>query len=131
MLNPMCFDCVRLNKDCNGTTCQAWTGCIYKEKDESKKGMMYFEKNPLWNMNNKIKAKFSRLNHSTDNYIYVGLLVSPIGWTRSDYTDIMSYFDCIGFEKITEEQAKEFSALPTGNYQEFLKLERKPKRETV
>ena len=31
-----------------------------KEKDESKKGMIYTEKNPIWNLNDKIKAKFSR-----------------------------------------------------------------------
>ena len=96
MLNPMCYDCKRLNNGC--------------------KGMMYFEKNMLWNLNNKIRAKFSRLNDSTDNYIYVGLLVSPIGWTRQDYIDIMSYFDCIGFMKISEEKAKEVSMLPTGMY---------------
>ena len=127
MLNPMCYDCLKLNNDCKGTTCKAWTGCIYKEKDESKKGMLYFEKNPLWNLNNKIKAKFSRLNHSTDNYIYVGLLTSVTGWTATDYIDIMSYFDCIGFEKITEDQAKKTSMLPTENYQVFLKLEKRYK----
>ena len=124
MLNPMCYDCLCLKNGCKGTTCQAWTGCLYKEKDESKKGMMYFEKNNLWHLNNKIKAKFSRLNHAIDNYIYVGLLTSVTGWTRSDYIDIMSYFDCIGFEQITEEQAKEISMLPTGNYQVFLKLQK-------
>ena len=70
-LNCMCFDCKLLKNGCEGTTCQAWTGCIYKEKDESKKGMMYTEKNPIWNLNDKIKVKFSRLNHITDNYIYV------------------------------------------------------------
>ncbi len=72
----------------------------------------------------KIKSKFSRLNHVTDNYIYVGLLVTATGWSRRDYIDIMSYFDCVGFEKITEEEAKDFSVLPTGNYCEFLKLQR-------
>lgn len=56
--------------------------------------------------------------------IYVGLLVTATGWSRRDYIDIMSYFDCVGFEKITEEEAKDFSVLPTGNYCEFLKLQR-------
>lgn len=74
-------------------------------------------------MNTRIKAKFSRLNYSIDNYIYVGLLVSPIGWTRQDYIDIMSYFDCVGFMRISEE-VKEISMLPTGNFTEFLKLEK-------
>lgn len=124
MLNPMCYDCLKLNKDCKGTTCQAWTGCIYKEKDETKRGMLYFEKNMFWNANKKICAKFSRLNHSIDNYIYVGLLVTPTGWTRQDYIDIMSYFDCVGFMRITEEEAKKISMLPTGDYVEFLKLEK-------
>lgn len=124
MLNSMCYDCLKLHNGCKGTECQAWTGCLYKEQDETKKGMMYFEKNMLWNANNKICAKFSRLNYSTDNYIYVGLLVSPIGWTRQDYIDIMSYFDCVGFMKISEEEAKEISILPTGNFTEFLKLEK-------
>lgn len=123
-LNPMCYDCKLLNDSCSGTTCQAWTGCIYKEKDESKKGMRYFPQNALWNANNKIKAKFSRLNHDIEKYIYVGLLVSPVGWNLNDYIDIMSYFNCIGFEKITEQEAEKVSVLPVGNYQEFLKLER-------
>ena len=123
-LNCMCFDCKLLKNGCGGTTGQAWTNCIYKEKDETKKGMMYTEKNPFWNLNNKINSKFSRLNHVTDNYIYVGLLVTATGWSRRDYIDIMSYFDCVGFEKITEEEAKDFSVLPTGNYCEFLKLQR-------
>ena len=30
-LNPMCINCAKLNKSCNGTTNQVWTGCIYKE----------------------------------------------------------------------------------------------------
>lgn len=29
-LNPMCFNCKRCGNDCNGTTCQTWTGCIFK-----------------------------------------------------------------------------------------------------
>lgn len=29
-LNPMCINCAKLNKSCNGTTNQVWTGCIYK-----------------------------------------------------------------------------------------------------
>lgn len=29
-LNSMCFNCTRCGNDCNGTTCQTWTGCIYK-----------------------------------------------------------------------------------------------------
>lgn len=96
-LNCMCFDCKLLKNDCEGTT---------------------------WNLNDKIKAKFSRLNHITDNYIYVGLLVTATGWNRQDYIDIMSFFDCVGFEKITEEEAKKVSVLPTGNYCEFLKLQK-------
>ena len=123
-LNCMCFDCKLLKNGCGGTTCQAWTNCIYKEKDETKKGMMYTEKNLFWNLNNKIKSKFSRLNHVTDNYIYVGLLVTATGWSRRDYIDIMSYFDCIGFMQISEEEAREISMLPTGNFTEFLKLEK-------
>lgn len=35
MLNAMCLDCKKLNNDCNGTECQTWTGCIYKERDEN------------------------------------------------------------------------------------------------
>lgn len=30
-LNTMCFDCLERGKNCNGTTCQTWTGCIYKK----------------------------------------------------------------------------------------------------
>ena len=29
-LNNMCKDCNCLNKDCEGTNEQSWTGCIYK-----------------------------------------------------------------------------------------------------
>lgn len=31
-LNKMCKDCPIMGKDCNGTTCQDWTGCIFKWK---------------------------------------------------------------------------------------------------
>lgn len=124
MLNPICCDCKKLNNGCKGTECQAWTGCLYKEKDEEKKGFSYYQKNVLWNMNTHIQAKFSRLNYSTDNYIYVGLLPSSTGWRLQDYIDIMSYFNCVGFMKITEEEAEEISILPTGNFSEFLKLEK-------
>lgn len=34
-INPICTDCQKLGKDCNGTTCQVWTGCVYYQKDES------------------------------------------------------------------------------------------------
>lgn len=44
MLNPMCYDCKKLNNDCKGTECQVWTGCLCKEKDEEKKGFLYFPK---------------------------------------------------------------------------------------
>lgn len=30
-LNVMCFDCLERGKSCNGTTCQTWTGCIYRK----------------------------------------------------------------------------------------------------
>lgn len=30
-LNAMCFDCLECGKSCNGTTCQTWTGCIYRK----------------------------------------------------------------------------------------------------
>lgn len=30
-INPMCTDCVRRGSDCDGTTCETWTGCIYRE----------------------------------------------------------------------------------------------------
>ena len=64
------------------------------------------------------------LTRRVNNYIYVGLLTSSTGWRPQDYIDIMSYFDCVGFMKITEEEAKEISMLPTGNFTEFLKLEK-------
>lgn len=34
-LNPICTDCKKLGKDCNGTTCQTWTGCVSYERDET------------------------------------------------------------------------------------------------
>lgn len=30
-LNTMCFDCLEHGKSCNGTTCQTWTGCVYRK----------------------------------------------------------------------------------------------------
>ena len=50
--------------------------------------------------------------------------VKKILKTRQDYIDIMSYFDCVGFMRISEEEAKEISMIPTGNFTEFLKLEK-------
>lgn len=29
-LNTMCFDCLERGKTCGGTTCQTWTGCVYR-----------------------------------------------------------------------------------------------------
>ena len=29
-MNRMCADCLKLGKECNGTTCQTWTGCVYR-----------------------------------------------------------------------------------------------------
>lgn len=31
MLNKMCNDCTRLHRDCEGTTCQVWDGCLLKK----------------------------------------------------------------------------------------------------
>lgn len=30
-LNPICVDCKRHGATCDGTTCQAWTGCVYRK----------------------------------------------------------------------------------------------------
>ena len=123
-LNVMCYNCKNLNNDCKGSTNPVWTGCIYKEEAEEKSGMFYTEQNPRWCLNNKIKAKFSRLSYSTDNYIYVGLFTSVTGWTKYDFIDIMSYFHCVGFEEITREEAEKNSMLPVDNFQTWLKLEK-------
>ena len=29
--NSICFDCI--NSECTGTTCQTWTGCIYRKTE--------------------------------------------------------------------------------------------------
>lgn len=34
MINSMCKNCARLGIDCNGTECQTWSGCIYKENTQ-------------------------------------------------------------------------------------------------
>lgn len=31
VLNSICNDCVYLGNTCNGTTCQTWTGCVYRK----------------------------------------------------------------------------------------------------
>lgn len=30
LANPMCLTCAKFGKDCDGSTNQVWTGCIYK-----------------------------------------------------------------------------------------------------
>ena len=30
-LNSICENCARLGKNCNGTTCKTWTGCVMRE----------------------------------------------------------------------------------------------------
>lgn len=29
-MNSMCADCLKRGNGCNGTTCQTWTGCVYR-----------------------------------------------------------------------------------------------------
>lgn len=31
-INEMCTDCAKLGSGCAGSTCQVWTGCIFKIK---------------------------------------------------------------------------------------------------
>lgn len=33
MLNNMCMECKKFKNSCDGTECQSWTGCIYRETD--------------------------------------------------------------------------------------------------
>ena len=40
-LNNMCETCARLGKDCDGTTCQIWTGCVYYQEDKEKKSLHF------------------------------------------------------------------------------------------
>ena len=35
LTNPMCLTCAKFGKDCDGSTNQVWTGCIYKEAKQS------------------------------------------------------------------------------------------------
>lgn len=35
--NAMCKNCERFRKCCAGTTCQTWTGCVWKIKKENTK----------------------------------------------------------------------------------------------
>lgn len=30
-LNVMCWNCLEYGKNCNGTNCQVWTGCVYRK----------------------------------------------------------------------------------------------------
>ena len=36
MVNPMCLDCKKYQKECNGTEVMAYNGCVYKEKESAK-----------------------------------------------------------------------------------------------
>ena len=31
MFNSMCVNCLEHGKSCDGTTCQTWTGCVYRK----------------------------------------------------------------------------------------------------
>lgn len=33
MLNNMCMECKKFKNGCEGTECQTWTGCVYRETD--------------------------------------------------------------------------------------------------
>ena len=37
--NPMCYNCKSFGKSCKGSTNKAYSGCIYKEVDKSKKSI--------------------------------------------------------------------------------------------
>lgn len=30
-INTMCIECIERGKSCGGTTCQTWTGCVYRK----------------------------------------------------------------------------------------------------
>lgn len=30
IVNRMCLNCTRYGKDCEGTICEVWTGCVYR-----------------------------------------------------------------------------------------------------
>lgn len=34
--NPMCYNCKSFGKSCKGSTNKVYSGCVYKEVDESK-----------------------------------------------------------------------------------------------
>lgn len=40
-LNSMCETCARLSKDCEGTTCQTWTGCVIVRKIKKKESLHF------------------------------------------------------------------------------------------
>lgn len=37
--NPMCYNCKKIKKSCNGSKNKVYSGCIYKEVDKSKKSI--------------------------------------------------------------------------------------------
>ena len=43
-LNNMCETCARLGKDCEGTTCQTWTGCVYRQEDKEKRIFAFYKR---------------------------------------------------------------------------------------
>lgn len=43
-LNNMCETCAKLGKDCNGTTCQTWTGCVYRVEDKQKRIFVFYKR---------------------------------------------------------------------------------------
>ena len=40
-LNRMCSNCLKLGNDCKGTTCQTWTGCVFKAVAASERTSPY------------------------------------------------------------------------------------------
>lgn len=42
-LNSMCANCARLGNACQGTDCQTWTGCVYRQEDKSQRIFEYYK----------------------------------------------------------------------------------------
>ena len=40
-INSICIDCVKFRRSCEGTTCQAWTGCVRRETEREQTARIF------------------------------------------------------------------------------------------
>lgn len=99
MLNEMCLDCKKLNNGCNGTECQTWTGCVYKEKDEGICLKSISSKQIKWRDKETTLGNFLKLHRDGRAMDCVSVHQLPYSHRKHGYT--RTYF-----EEVSQEEVK-------------------------